>query len=254
MNNYPAFDEIRRKRDAEMATLEDTRRPLMPICRDILADMETPVSAYCKVTRGAYSFLLESVEGGEHIARYSFIGIDPYLVMTHRGEKATLRWMQGGHYVSGNGREACNMEEIPCHDPLALIAPELEQYRLVSPIGIARDELPRFHGGAVGYLAYETVARFENLPVPQKDGLELPLAVFCFTETVLIFDHLKHRVRIVTHLHLDAPDLEAEYQRACAIIDDVQQRLRRPVRLPEEPAPIHDTTALQVVSNRTRNE
>src|SRR5258706_5388525 len=201
MNNYPAFDEIRLKRDAEMATLEDTRRPLMPICRDILADMETPVSAYCKVTRGAYSFLLESVEGGEHIARYSFIGIDPYLVMTHRDEKATLRWMKGGHYVSGNGRDACNMEEIPCHDPLAFIATELGQYRLVSPIGITRDELPRFHGGAVGYLAYEAVARFEHLSVPEKDVLELLFAVFCFIETVLIFYHLKYPVKIFIFLY-----------------------------------------------------
>src|SRR5258706_4543185 len=189
MNNYPAFEEIRRKRDLEMATLEDTRRPLLPICRDILADMETPVSAYCKVTHGAYSFLLESVEGGERIARYSFIGIDPYLVMTHRGEKATLRWMQGGQHVSNNEHGACNVEEIPCHDPLQFIESELEQYRLVSPVGIAHDELPRFHGGAGGYLAYETVARFEHLPVPQKNELCLPLAFFSFTETVLAFDH-----------------------------------------------------------------
>src|SRR6185312_9947246 len=161
MDDYPTFDEIRRKRDIEMAALEDYRRPLMPICCDILADMETPVSAYCKVKHGAYSFLLESVEGGERIARYSFIGIDPYLIMTHHGEKATLQWMQGGHYTSGNWRDACKKEEISCHDPLTLIERELGQYRLVSPVGIARDELPRFHGGAVGYLAYETVTRFE---------------------------------------------------------------------------------------------
>ena len=68
--------------------------------------------------------------------------------------------------------------------------------------------------------------------------LGLPLAVFCFTETVLVFDHVKHRVRIVTHLHLDAPDLEAEYQRGKDILDTVQQRLRQPVCLPDEPAPL----------------
>jgi anthranilate synthase component I len=135
-----------------------------------------------------------------------------------------------------------------------VIQAELGQYRLFAPEGISHDELPRFHGGAVGYLAYESVARFERLPVPEKNALGLPLAVFCFTETVLVFDHLKHRVRIVTHLHLDVPDLEAEYLRGLAIIDDVQQRLLQPVRLPEEPAPIHDADALQVVSNRTRSE
>ena len=254
MDINPAFEEIRRKRDLEMATLEYTRRPLMPICRDILADMETPVSAYCKVTYGAYSFLLESVEGGERIARYSFIGIDPYLVMTHRGEKATLRWMQGGQYVFDNRRDAGNIEEIPCHDPLQFIESELGQYRLVSPVGIAHDELPRFHGGAVGYLAYETVARFEHLPVPEKDELGLPLAVFCFTETVLVFDHLKHRVRIVTHLHLDAPNLEAEYSRVLAILNNIERQLRQPPRLPEEPPPVSDTAALRIVSNRTADE
>ena len=255
MNNHPAFDEIQRKCDREMATLEDTRRPLMPICRDILADMETPVSAYCKVTHGAYSFLLESVEGGERIARYSFIGIDPYLVMTHRGEKATLRWMQGSQYVPGNGCGAAgSTEEIACHDPLQFIESELGQYRLVSPVGIAHDELPRFHGGAVGCLAYETVARFEHLPVPERDELGLPLAVFCFTETVLVFDHLKHRVRIVTHLHLDAPNLEAEYLRVIAILNKIERQLSQPPRLPEEPSPVLDASALRVVSNRTAGE
>src|SRR6266566_9838079 len=107
---YPTFKEVRQLRDAEAAKVEDGRKPLLPLCRDILADMETPVSAYCKVARGAYTFLLESVEGGERIARYSFIGVDPYLVMTQRGGNATLQWMQGGHYVAGNGCDAGDME------------------------------------------------------------------------------------------------------------------------------------------------
>ncbi|HWZ17588.1 MAG TPA: anthranilate synthase component I, partial [Ktedonobacteraceae bacterium] len=87
---YPTLDEIRQLRDREMAVKADTRKPLLPICCDILADMETPVSAYCKIASGVYSFLLESVVGGEHIARYSFIGIDPYLVMKQKGNTATL--------------------------------------------------------------------------------------------------------------------------------------------------------------------
>jgi anthranilate synthase component I len=250
---YPTFKEVRRLRDAEAAKGGDSRKPLLPLCRDILADMETPVSAYCKVARGAYTFLLESVEGGERIARYSFIGVDPYLVMTQRGRNATLRKMQRGYTAPASTTQS--VEEIPCHDPLEFIEAELGQYRLVAPVGTVPDGLPRFHGGAVGYLAYETVARFERLPVPEKDALGLPLAVFCFTETVVVFDHLKHRVRVVTHLHLDAPDLDAEYQRALAVLDDVQQRLRQGAPLlPCEPAPIEDTAALQVVSNRTPEE
>src|SRR5436305_10653700 len=106
--SYPTFEEIQRLRDSH----SDPGKPLLPLCRDILTDMDTPVSAYCKTAQQPYSFLLESVTGGERVGRYSFIGIDPYLVMIHRGEKATLRKMDRGRSTS---------EEIPCHDPLAFI-------------------------------------------------------------------------------------------------------------------------------------
>lgn len=225
----------------------DTRHPLLPLCCDLLADTETPVSAYCKTACGPYSFLLESVAGGERIARYSFIGIDPYLVLIHRGETATLRYMP---LAGGEER----VEEVACYDPLEIIQAELGQYRLVTPAERRYDELPIFHGGAVGYLSYEATARFERLPVPEKDSLGLPLAVFSFTETVLVFDHLKHRVRAVTHLHLDAPDLEAEYQRCAAILADVQNRLQQELRLPFEPATSEDFAAAQLTSNRTQAE
>src|SRR5690242_21547209 len=113
---YPTFADIQklyvREKD-EHAT--EQGRPLLPLYCDILADMETPVSAYCKTALTPYSFLLESVTGGEHVARYSFIGIDPYLVMIHRGETATL--------VRMGERDAANAssEDIPCQDPLTLI-------------------------------------------------------------------------------------------------------------------------------------
>ena len=243
---YPRLDEIRQLRDADMTARADSRKPLLPICCDILADMETPVSAYCKIASGPYSFLLESVGGGEQIARYSFIGIDPYLIMKHDGNTATL-------YRPESGRDEC-IEKVQCFDPLAFIQAELEQYFFVNTIGIEHDELPSFHGGAVGYLAYETAARFEHLPVPEKNVLGLPLAICCFTETVLVFDHLKHRVRIVTHLHLDTPDLQAEYRRVIAIIEDIQQRLHQTPLLPEEPTTKSDSIALQVKSNRTPAE
>lgn len=246
---HPTLDEVQqlsaalRARPAETA---ETRRPLLPLSSNLLADVETPVSAYCKAARGPYSFLLESVAGGEQIARYSFIGVDPYLVLTHRGETATLR------HISPDGETRC--EEVPCRDPLNIIQDELGQYYLVPPAEKQFDELPRFHGGAVGYLAYETVARFERLPVPEKDTLDLPLAIFCFTETVLVFDHLKHRVRVVTHLHLDAPDLEAEYQRCSAILADVQQRLHQDLHFPAEPEQAGEQGVYKVTSNRTKAE
>ncbi len=261
--DYPTFSEIQQLRDAEICRSDveatgcpcpeprDQSRPLLPLYRDILADMETPVSAYCKAAQQPYSFLLESVSGGEHVKRYSFIGVDPYLVLIQRDDTATLLRM---HYEGYETTPYTTREEVPCFDPLELVEGELGHYRLVTPPHTTQDHLPTFHGGAVGYLAYDTAARFERLPVPPSNELNVPLAVFTFTETVLVFDHVKHRVRAVTHLHLDAPDLEAEYRRGLAILDDIQQRLLRPVCLPAEPEPVSDPEALRVTSNRTKEE
>jgi anthranilate synthase component 1 len=256
---YPTFDEVRQLRTAETTpAVEKSGRPLLPLYCDILADLETPVSAYCKAAQGPYSFLLESVTGGERVGRYSFIGFDPYMVMIHRGEWATIYRTKETLWRDIPGAPSATItsssEDIPCHDPLSFIEAELGQYRLVTPDGVFQNDLPRFHGGAVGYLSYEAAARFEHLPVPEKNELELPLAVFCLTETVLVFDHVKHHARIVTHLHLDAPDIDAEYRRGKDILETIEKRLQQPVRLPEEPAPLTGTAALQVTSNRTQSE
>jgi anthranilate synthase component I len=251
--NYPTFAEIQQLCAGALAAPDaGQRKPLLPLCRDILVDLETPVSAYCKTARGPYSFLLESVTGGERVGRYSFIGIDPYMVIIQRGETATLLKMQ--HRGDSGAAPQTTREEIGCSDPLQMLEAELSQYRLVPPPGSSQDELPQFYGGAVGYLSYEAASRFEDLPVPPHSELGLPLAVFCFTATVLVFDHVKHRVRIVTHMHLDAPDLAAEYQRSTAIIAGVQERLCRPMHLPAEPRPLQDPAALRVSSNRTQDE
>jgi anthranilate synthase component I len=261
----PSFETVQRLQEAAMADTNKSQgdrkdrlypRPLLPLCCDLLADLETPVSAYCKTARGAYSFLLESVTGGERVGRYSFIGIDPYLVSVHHGETATLYYQRDdvvAHSLSG-GETIIAPVTIPCRDPLQLVEDELGQYRLIAPDEPSTDELPYFHGGAVGYLSYEAASRFEHLPVPEGDPLGLPLAVFCFTETVLVFDHVKHRARIVTHLHLDAPNLEAEYRRGVAILRDIQERLHQSMRLPVEPEPCQDADTRQVTSNRTRAE
>ena len=121
---------------------------LIPVYREIVADMETPVSAFLKINRGGNSFLLESVEGGQRLARYSFIGTEPYRELTIKGKDKT--------------------------DPLNAIAEELHKYKVVPLEG-----LPRFSGGAVGYLSYETVSRFEKLPSPEKDSLIYPKPDSC---------------------------------------------------------------------------
>lgn len=255
----PSFETVQRLQEAAVASGQ-SGRPLLPLCCDLLADLETPVSAYCKTARGAYSFLLESVTGGERVGRYSFIGIDPYLVSVHHGESATLYYKRGRsphearHAVARRAGPRAAPITIPCHDPLQLVEDELSQYHLIALNEQSTDELPYFHGGAVGYLSYETASRFEHLSVPESDPLGLPLAVFCFTETVLVFDHVKHRARIVTHLHLDAPDLEAEYRRGIVILQDIQDRLRQPMRLPDEPESCRDDAARRVTSNSTRAE
>ncbi len=204
----PTLEDAQRLRDAARAGEPDAGN-LLPVSCELFADLETPVSVYLKVAGGPYTFLLESVEGGERIARYSFVGLDPYLVMTMRGRSATLTWR--------SGPKAGTSEDVPCDDPLRLIEAELSRSRLVKLPG-----MPRFHGGAVGYLGYEAVACFERLPVPEADPLQLPEAVFCFTETMLVFDHLRRSLRIISHVRLD-DDLEANYQRAI----DTIERLRR---------------------------
>ncbi|HEY7348007.1 MAG TPA: anthranilate synthase component I [Ktedonobacterales bacterium] len=207
----PTLEEARRLRDAARAG-EPGAGNLLPVSCEVFADVETPVSVYLKLAGGPYTFLLESVEGGERIARYSFVGLDPYLVMTVRGRSAALTWR--------SGPKAGTCETVPCDDPLRLIEAELRRSRLVKLPG-----MPRFHGGAVGYLGYETAARFERLPVPEDDPLGLPEAVFCFTETMLVFDHLRRSLRIITHVRLDDA-LEANYQRAVEAITCLLKRLR----------------------------
>ncbi len=193
---------------------------LAPIYREIVADLETPVSAFLKVSRGGYSFLLESVEGGERIARYSFIGTEPYRVISTKEEDKT--------------------------DPLRLIAEELGRYEPVSING-----LPDFCGGAVGYLAYETVRRFEELPSPDTDPLGLPESFFMFVDTLLVFDHVTHKIKIVSHARLDG-DADSAYKAAVRKIDDLVNRLERPLDSQHIASLGTSTTPVQMPSNFTR--
>jgi anthranilate synthase component 1 len=184
---------------------------ICPIYREILADLETPVSAYLKVAQGSHSFLLESVEGGQNIARYSFIGSDPYLVLRLDGGQAQA--VQGGY-----------KQTLAYNDPLTVLESYLSAYK---PVRLP--DLPRFVGGAVGYFGYETVSYFERLPVPEHRAYKMPEGCWMFVDTLLIFDHLRHKIKVLSHVHLDAPDLEAEYRRATQRIEGLVERLRRPL-------------------------
>ena len=193
----PSLDEVRQLAAGGQGNL-------VPVYRSINADLETPVSAYLKVARPPYSFLLESVSGGERLGRYSFIGTEPYRVVK-----------------TGKGQE---LGEI---DPLIPVQREMEQYRLLPVAG-----LPRFHGGGVGYLAYDSIRYFEpRVPPMPADPQGLPESVFMFADTLLVFDHLRHDIKVVSHLRLDG-DLAAAYAAAAAKIDELVRRLSQPLPTP----------------------
>lgn len=204
---YPSLDEMHALK---------TQGNLCPIYREIMADLETPVSAFLKIAGNAsHSFLLESVEGAQHIARYSFLGCNPYL---------TLRMDQGLAHATQAGYK----QSLSYTDPLIVLHSYLSEYR---PVRLP--DLPRFLGGAVGYLAYENVTYFEpRLPRLAACDYQMPEAYWMFVDTLLVFDHLRHRIQVVAHVHLDAPDLATEYQRATERIEAVIHQLRQPLTLP----------------------
>ncbi len=209
---YPSLEEV--KNLAQTANL-------IPVYQEIVADLETPVSSFLKLKRGGYAFLLESVEGGERIGRYSFIGTEPYLTYKH----------------SGNDQS----------DPLVPVIKELNKYRPATVAG-----LPKFSGGAVGYLGYEAVNRFEELPSPEKDDLKLPIAFFMFADTMLVFDHVTHRIKIISHVNT-GEDIEAAYQKAekriLGIIKELQGPLPNGMKKPDGEESHHE-----IISNLSKQE
>lgn len=181
----------------------------VPISREIMADLDTPVSAYLKIREGdpslrqsTPSFLLESIEGGEQVGRFSFIGV-----------ARDVARVKDGHLVDAAGT-------APCDDPLEVIRAIVGRYG--PPVAPGA----RFEGGALGYLAYESARYFERLPLPAHDPLDLPDAAFMDVDTVLIFDHVRHSIRIVSHVWLDR-DPDVAYREAAGRIESLVARLSR---------------------------
>ena len=204
--SYPSFDEFSRK------AIDGN---LIPVYREILADMETPVSAFRKIDRGEYAFLLESVEGGEKWGRYSFLGSNPRLIFKAKGTAA--------EEITEAGVRSYPIK----NDMLEPLKAILQQYR---PVPV--DNLPRFYGGMVGFLAYDVVRQFERLPATTKDDLDLPDALFLLPDILLIFDTVSHRIKVVSNAFV--PDatprrLREVYDDAVGKIDSVIEMLRRPL-------------------------
>ncbi|MCL4534754.1 MAG: anthranilate synthase component I [Bacteroidetes bacterium] len=185
---------------------------LVPVYRELPADLETPVSVYLKLRSDTPSFLLESVEGGEQVGRYSFLGASPSLVMLARGKQASLQ-------QDGTVQDV----DLGQGDPLHLIQEVLARYRVAKVPG-----LPRFFGGAVGYLAYDTVRHFERLPSCEHDELGLPDCTMLFTDTLVIFDHVTHRMKLVANAHVDG-DAPSAYAEAVRKIEALAEALAGPL-------------------------
>lgn len=187
---------------------------LVPVVRTLLADCETPVSAFYKIhTPGTPGFLLESVVGAEQIARYSFLGSQPAVVFESKHDRIR---------VTEHGQ----VREYSAPDPLAELERLMARYAPVDVPG-----LPRFAGGGVGYLAYDMVRFFERLPEETEDDLDFPDMYFVITDRLLIFDHANRKILIVAHAHI-TDGADAAYDEALAQIEALAAQLRAPTPPP----------------------
>ena len=189
---------------------------LVPLYREILADYETPVSAFAKIDHGPSAYLLESIEGGEKWARYSFLGSGSPVVV----------YEDGGDLLVVQGTRK---KRIPSRgNPLERLREMMEGYR---PVTVP--DLPPFVGGAVGYLSYDMVRTFEDLAARRKDPLSLPDFAFLLTDTMLIFDNVAHKIKVVATAHVTAKEergITAAYRSATERIERTITRLKRPLR------------------------
>jgi anthranilate synthase component 1 len=206
-----------------------TRGTFVPVCREIMADLLTPVSAFLKIAEHSdYAFLLESVEGGEHVGRYSFLGKDPFLILRGRTGETTVE--QAGVQTAR-------------HEPFVEVLRSLmAEFRSPFVPG-----LPRFTGGAVGYFDYDAAEWFEPAVRLEKPESDRHLAGFMVFDTILAFDHVKHRILAIANARIrEGEDLRTLYDFACAKIEFLERELERNLSRPprETPAPL-EVQALQ---------
>lgn len=209
-----AEDTVYRPSLSEFRQLAAGEANLIPVYREFPADLETPVSVYLKLMEGGGpSFLLESVEGGEQVGRYSFVGVDPRGLISLHGDRV-------------RDTRAADVQERTLEDGediLDALRAELQRFRPAELPG-----LPRFSGGAVGYLGYDVVRYFERLPQTGQHVLDIPDAIFLLADTLVVFDHARHRLLILSNARVNG-DVEAAYVEAIQRIERVSERLLRPL-------------------------
>ncbi len=205
------------------------KAPVKTIYRELHADLETPISLYLKLRGNGPSFLLESVEGGERIARYSFIGVSP-----------RAKYIMRNNQVSINEGGAVRTVTLkPGSDPTSFLESEMERYHSQPVPG-----LPRFVGGMVGYLGYEAVRHFEPKLVPVMPGSSLPDAIYLLTDVIVAFDHARRNLFVIAHV-LDGDEAAAQRK-----LDEIEACLNTPV--PESTA--RSTGHSETRSNMSRDD
>jgi anthranilate synthase component 1 len=211
---------------------------LVPVVREILADLDTPLSLYRRLDDGRTTFLLESVEGAEKWARYSFIGVGARAIFRARGTQ--VEWTRGD--------ATTRFDAGP--DPLAFLRDRLREKRPAWPEGL---ELPRFVGGAVGMVGYDWVRSVERIPDENIDVIGLPDLWFVIPETVVVYDNVRHTALLVRMVEVDeGDDAGACYRDAGAQLESLVRRLREP--LPAEPRRPPVRAPMEVESNVSREE
>jgi anthranilate synthase component 1 len=217
----------------EFVSLSQTE-DLVPIYKELSADLETPVSAFMKLGDTDYSYLLESVEQGQQVGRYSFIGID------HHG---VVRCKDGQFEVENKEGELISSYQTT--NPVAELEEVLAEYQAAEV-----EDLPMFYGGAVGYLGYDAIQYFEDVPQTNEDDLEVPELLFVLSDTILVFDHLHHNMKVVTNVKV-GDDPQQDYQQGLEKIDRVIEKLETTVPSTNKPEQNQDLVAQ---SNMTKDE
>jgi anthranilate synthase component 1 len=210
---YPSLTEVKALAD---------KYNLIPVMRTVFADTETPIRLFHHLHEEKYAFLLESVEGGVNWARYSFIGTDPFVLISGKNGVIRIETKDGVKHERGG--------------PLEVLKQLLGSYS--SP---ALPDLPRFTGGAVGFFSYDLLRYYEALPPHRVDDLQMNDIQFMFCDQVIVFDHLKQQIKIIANVHIrpgaDAAEIAAAYRETCGKIDRTAARLQKPLNIP--PLPQH---------------
>ena len=219
-----------------------TQGNLIPVTRRILADLETPLSAYRKISGQGESFLFESVEGGEHLGRYSFVGCNPRAVIRQDGQH--IQVIENGRIIESA------MAGTDVKDGLEIVERTMKKYRAVAVPG-----LPRFTGGAVGFIGYEFIHDVEpSVPRPPHDELKTPVIYFLVADQLLIFDRVQQTITILVNAILDDAENPADaYENATSEIDRILSLLEQP----SEHAAVgvtNDFPAVEFVSNQTKEK